>query len=373
VSSILYQVDLTAQGNQTATANGAYTIDGLVWYAKGNLSQSGQTCTRNLVSGLGLSLIHTAGGGAITIGTNGDLDFPHWFLPLSHVPGYDPAIPHLIRAKFTWGVSGRGRGLIGVVDSTNDGTGLRAAVRTKDYFVGPELATAPATSSQIVTKIGTTGITSVNSRVAAVLNTSYAGTIITNAIPGWDSNGSESYASSGLPSDETTVKPEPASGQATQNYNAGSRSNPGICFAVNEQSVTTHSVYLTHLQVIRLGAAPAPVPDTTPPSLSAVSPAAGSTIGRSTTLGFQLTDASGWAIRELWIGFTPDGSDPDAYLLAHDGTEFRGAFAAMSSISAITDGYDIAIRRTGGWPSGYRVRLRASVVDAAGNVVVISA
>lgn len=107
-----------------------------------------------------------------------------------------------------------------------------------------------------------------------------------------------------------------------------------------------------------------------PPEISNVSPAQG-TLGHLTPLTFRLADDAGeYSLEELWIGF---GQTPLTYELVHDGTAFRGRYASGSSRAPVTGGWDYVLQRVSGWPYRSRVRLRASVVDASGNVVVIHA
>jgi hypothetical protein len=112
------------------------------------------------------------------------------------------------------------------------------------------------------------------------------------------------------------------------------------------------------------------VSDGVPPRLTVVSPAEGSTIGHTAALHLRLVDMAGFALRDLWIGF---GQTPTSYELMHDGTSFRGAYAAGSSEAPIVGGWEFVVSRLGGWPYGHQIRLRANVVDVGGNVVVVDA
>lgn len=92
----IYSVDLTAQGSQTMTAGGSYTIDGKTWWAKGTLWASG---FNSLVGGSGLRLFAPA-----TIG-GAQPDRPNFrtvltgitqrivFFPLAQLPDYNPNAP----------------------------------------------------------------------------------------------------------------------------------------------------------------------------------------------------------------------------------------------------------------------------------------
>lgn len=110
--------------------------------------------------------------------------------------------------------------------------------------------------------------------------------------------------------------------------------------------------------------------DNFPPRISLVSPTPGTIIGKYTPLTFRLTDDNNaWSLRELWISFDAAAT----YELVWDGTSFKGWYADGSSLVALSDGWDISIVREPGWPKGVSLALRASVVDANGRVVVVSA
>lgn len=110
--------------------------------------------------------------------------------------------------------------------------------------------------------------------------------------------------------------------------------------------------------------------DAAPPVIDQIAPAVGATIGKSSALVFRLRDNTSFVLRELWIGF---GAVPTSYDFVHDGTAFRGSYEAGSVATPVVGGWVFELRRSTGWPYGYQVRLRATVVDAGGNLVVINA
>jgi hypothetical protein len=108
---------------------------------------------------------------------------------------------------------------------------------------------------------------------------------------------------------------------------------------------------------------------TAPPAITNVDPPPGA-LGRDQAITFRLTDdLEEYVLKELWVRF----GDVPSYDLAHDGTSFLGEYAPLSTRSAVPHGWDFSLRRVGGWPAGMTVRLRATVVDSEGNMVVIDA
>lgn len=113
------------------------------------------------------------------------------------------------------------------------------------------------------------------------------------------------------------------------------------------------------------------ISDGTPPTIEIISPAPDTVVARDVHLVFRLKDNQGFALRELWLGF---GREPAAYEFVHDGVKFRGNYAAASDLTVEPGGsllFDVA--RAGGFPGGSVIRLRASVVDVGGNLVVVYA
>lgn len=105
--------------------------------------------------------------------------------------------------------------------------------------------------------------------------------------------------------------------------------------------------------------------DTTPPTIGNISPALGSTLQATDPISFDLTDNSGqFALRVLLA------SAGALYELVHDGTAFSALYS-QSTVEPITNGYRYTIRRNGGWRPGVPLKIRALVVDDAGNLLEI--
>jgi len=366
VATLIYSCDYSALANATLTAGGAHVIDGLTWYAKGSLAQGGNTYTRNLVNGSGLSLIASAGVASTSIGSSGNLDVPHWFLPLSQIPGYDAAEPHLFRARFKFSNGTNVCGArFGLCSSTDDAVGLRAADRAKDHIVGTQRAAG--VTSLLVTKNGASSEGSMNARTGAIVATSCVLGLQTRLFSGttWEITGSETLVS-GMPASVTSFLPAQAGATgAAQDplYDPSSRTNAGVLVAVSDNTAPPAGIYLEQLSVWRLTI---PTPDTNPPTISGVSPASPGALTKNGSISFTLANTEGgWSIRLLQAGY---GDAPIAWDDVYEDGTFKGAFTGSSYIGNV-----VTLVRAGGWPYGATVKLRCAVVDAAGNVVVINA
>lgn len=359
MSTVLYTVDLSAQANQTCTASGAYTIDGLTWYAKGSLSVSSQVYTRNLVNGSGLSIRRTSGPGSAIIGSNGDLNFPHWFLPFSQVPGYDAAIPMLVRARFNM-PGNVVDPLVGIVDTTNDGVGLRAAQRAKDYMTGP--SGSGSASSSMSFKLGAASLAVGASAAGLITNVQWVAGVYNGFCAGYDIATSEQRTSSGMPASDLTAKP----GVLTVGNAAavGARSNPGLFFGINDGLSNTTLTYLVGVQFVRIGAPPLPPPDTTPPTVSTL-PVVMTPINQGTAIQVVVGDAAS-AVKFAMINCYLPGLEEPVY----DGQQFRAFYGSSTGPVVGMDGrWTFVVQRDGGWPlTNPGPFLRVKAVDAAGNV-----
>ena len=92
--------------------------------------------------------------------------------------------------------------------------------------------------------------------------------------------------------------------------------------------------------------------DTVPPVVSNFSPPAGSAIGATTAVSFDVTDETSLArvfVLAEFLGGT--------YEVIHDGAKFGSRYAPASSRSAIAGGYHYSVRRNGGWPQAMTVRV----------------
>jgi hypothetical protein len=84
-----------------------------------------------------------------------------------------------------------------------------------------------------------------------------------------------------------------------------------------------------------------------------------------TPIEFDLTDVMpGLATFSIWCELPGE----DDVLLVHDGANFRGRWAARSSIVAIANGYHLSVLPSRGWPPGEIPDFTVRAVDAAGNV-----
>jgi hypothetical protein len=108
---------------------------------------------------------------------------------------------------------------------------------------------------------------------------------------------------------------------------------------------------------------PPPPPDVTTPELSNLSPAADSTIARSTAVEFDVTDDADLSLVIVGVLYSATGE----YEVAHDGDAFAPRYVAKSTRTNISGGYHFKLIRTGGWPSAPTFRVRAR--DASNNEV----
>jgi hypothetical protein len=102
-------------------------------------------------------------------------------------------------------------------------------------------------------------------------------------------------------------------------------------------------------------------PDTTAPTVTLVSPADGSRIGRYRELVIDVTDTQPFTAI-LWI--TYPGSTPDD-LVYVGGWGFAKRYAVNSTVATIGGGYRYTLRREGGWPAHPTVYVKP--FDASGN------
>jgi hypothetical protein len=103
------------------------------------------------------------------------------------------------------------------------------------------------------------------------------------------------------------------------------------------------------------------LPDTYPPVVSNVSPAAGTALARTDAVFFDVTDDSGVFRRIIVTATFTDGVAE----VVHDGDGFAARYGSTSTRTPITNGFRYRVRRTGGWP--YGPTIRAYAIDPAGN------
>lgn len=108
---------------------------------------------------------------------------------------------------------------------------------------------------------------------------------------------------------------------------------------------------------------PEPTPDTTPPVVTLVSPTDGE-VSADTPVVFDVTEegVEGFCELFVWVVFASDGSSE----VIHDGDSFATRYVGLSARSTVTGGFRYTVRRSEGWPSSPRVRVK--VIDTAGNV-----
>lgn len=243
---LLYEVDLTVQGNQDLTADGLFVVDGMNWYAKGDLVTGGATYTRNLVSGSGLSIKHIAGAAGTAIGAGAALAFPHFFFPLSQITGWNLLEPMLLRARFGYDALGDPDALFGLCNSTNDGVNLSAADRQYDFFQGPQRNAAATAATSF--KVGTNGLNTGSAPFSVVNNQFVTGVFsgVLNTL--WNEFTGESLAA-GMPPAISSISITRGTSTVPGDTLFPSRSNPGLFFGCNSSSGGMFGVYLRAIQI----------------------------------------------------------------------------------------------------------------------------
>lgn len=356
--AVLYSVDFRTLPNQTfGNTPGAHEIDGLEWWAKGiiNLPGSNNFETR-IVNGSGLLFVDTNNSGAPGVGTNGELTKRHMVLPMANVPGWTSGLSYMIRARFSYVTSPHlNKVNIGIVNTTSDAANLQASQRAGDFLVGP--SPSATTTNFLQVKLGGAADSDYTGRAGTIANGECVVGLY-HFTPRFACPGSEHLAS-GMPTDPSSWLA--VTTLAVQDYN-GLRANPCLLYTAGNSTGSTNC-YLQQLRIETLGE----LLDVTAPEITNISPAPGA-LGIHQPISFGLTDDSGLiALREFWIRFGAG----NIYEQVHDGTQFLGRYT-RSSITAITSGYALSIVRDGGWIPG-TVALRAVVLDAGGNLVVVNA
>lgn len=111
-------------------------------------------------------------------------------------------------------------------------------------------------------------------------------------------------------------------------------------------------------------AAPIVVPDQTPPEVTNFTPAPGSQLARTDSIGFDVTDDSGSFIRIFVVAFFPATGDQE---VIHDGLTFVGRYNGFSSRVPVANGFRYTVSRSDGWP--YAPTIRVFPIDEAGNQI----
>lgn len=117
----LYAVDFTTQPVQAISGPGTYIIDGKTWFLKESDVSTAQMAPY-LDGGIGWAVSPSYSGTVGNFG-GGHVNQPHWFFPLSQVPGYTQTMPVCVRIQPPgyWGCAG------GIVHCTSDTTRHQSA------------------------------------------------------------------------------------------------------------------------------------------------------------------------------------------------------------------------------------------------------
>lgn len=105
--------------------------------------------------------------------------------------------------------------------------------------------------------------------------------------------------------------------------------------------------------------------DSTVPTVSNISPVAGTAVPRNQAFQFDVTDETGFAVVAVYASFANGDCD-----VVYDGGRYRGRYSD-SDVFPITDGYRFTVTRRGGWPGS--PTLEFQVVDSSANMGVIDA
>jgi hypothetical protein len=134
----VWSVNFAAQTPRTFPSSGKYTIDGKDWYLKQGAIPVSLQHPRIDATGLGWSMDFGNGDAPGYLDQNpGSVIYPHWFLPLSQIPEYDPAFPWCVRAHGPDSSPMGWAGLfVGFTSCTNDGVAHTEANQAYDAFVG---------------------------------------------------------------------------------------------------------------------------------------------------------------------------------------------------------------------------------------------
>lgn len=117
--------------------------------------------------------------------------------------------------------------------------------------------------------------------------------------------------------------------------------------------------------------------DTSPPTLEVVSPAVGTVVAASEGIVIKIEDNRDYVVKEVWARF----SSVNSFELVYENNAFTAEYGASfvdTVIGPIGDGYfdrrTFNIYRNGGWPADSKtiVRLRFTVVDSSGNILVLA-
>lgn len=109
--------------------------------------------------------------------------------------------------------------------------------------------------------------------------------------------------------------------------------------------------------------------DSTPPQITNLTPAAGSSLDANEPITLDVTDETGFGRVAILASFS-DGIGGEIVEVVHDGDAFRGNYLGVINLRTnITDGFRFTILRDGGWTAAPTFEFLA--VDAGGNEAVI--
>lgn len=250
----IYDLDLTAQANQTMTTAGSYTIDGKTWWAKGTLGSTGALCS--LVNGSGLRLFEPASidvaHRALWRGTGATQAFTARVLALKldQIADFNPLAPYAVQWRFTSPANKSADAsrcpIAGVMDVVASSAALTGASKDTSKSVG-----IFATSNGYFIRSPHNGSSDVDFGPSA-LGTSYAGTV--QGIVKFSTNRYYPLAgtwsgSMGKPDDYTSFNANVTPAFLTQSLSTA----PSFFFCLDKASSDgqTLDIYLTHLRVLQ--------------------------------------------------------------------------------------------------------------------------
>ena len=105
----------------------------------------------------------------------------------------------------------------------------------------------------------------------------------------------------------------------------------------------------------------------TPPTVTIISPTVGTNITPTTHLNFNVTSTAPLTSSILYVQFSGSNLSSDVWEVAHNGVSFSPEYAASSSMTPITGGFNYNLLRTGGWVTS-QITLAPYVVDVLGAI-----
>lgn len=148
----------------------------------------------------------------------------------------------------------------------------------------------------------------------------------------------------------------------------GTQSLPAFPFPTNvnplDDNTANSNVAVTYLRGYTPDALPSPPPDTTPPTITNLTPPPGAAISDATeTVEFDVLDPDGVGIAAVFARFIAQ----DDYDVVWDGASFAPRYQG-STVEAVEEGLHFVLKSQRGWAALGPVRFRALAVDPLGNV-----